>query len=206
MCKEWGHGWKVQAVHADSDPRLKPRQPANSRVKRALHTWKRKWCLLNCVVHLSISVIGELGRSSLTICELSGRSKPTLNDVKIALIEMGSYLHEFTWEMHKLQEALVKPIEILLQQLVFRSLALCFLTSHKLLNSTDLLQPIPTTYYCPTVQFNILLKTCKSQACSSNLNDHSAPTCWQACEVTVEMLGMLEIRCDKHILVFRAKV
>lgn len=34
-------------------------------------------------------VICETGRSSLSICELSGRSKPTLNDVKLALIEMG---------------------------------------------------------------------------------------------------------------------
>ncbi|XP_028408544.1 transcription initiation factor TFIID subunit 8-like [Dendronephthya gigantea] len=35
------------------------------------------------------SYIGEIGRSSLAICELSGRSKPTLNDVRLALVEMG---------------------------------------------------------------------------------------------------------------------
>ena len=33
--------------------------------------------------------ICEIGRSSLGICELSGRSKPTLNDVRLALVEMG---------------------------------------------------------------------------------------------------------------------
>ena len=42
-----------------------------------------------CYLGLHFLDIGEIGRSSLAICELSGRSKPTLNDVRLALVEMG---------------------------------------------------------------------------------------------------------------------
>ena len=46
--------------------------------------------------------LSEVGRSSLAICELAGRSKPTLNDVQLALVEMGwlNYQNKYLLYIH----------------------------------------------------------------------------------------------------------
>lgn len=53
-------------------------------------------CLLNFIV-LDLS---ELGQSCKLCCELSARVKPTLSDVKVALIDMGM-LNYFILIQHK---------------------------------------------------------------------------------------------------------
>ncbi|XP_070565556.1 transcription initiation factor TFIID subunit 8-like [Ptychodera flava] len=57
------------------------------------------------------SYISELGRSARAYCELSGRTEPMLNDVAVALIEMGTDLAALTLFAKKSQRVIIQPQE-----------------------------------------------------------------------------------------------
>lgn len=66
---------------------------------------------LETLTEMLQSYISELGRSARAFCELSGRTQPMLNDVTVALIEMGTDLPGLTMHAKKTQRVLIQPQE-----------------------------------------------------------------------------------------------
>ncbi|XP_077978486.1 transcription initiation factor TFIID subunit 8-like [Glandiceps talaboti] len=66
---------------------------------------------IETLTEMAQSYISELGRSSRAYCELSGRTEPMLNDVAVALIEMGTDLAALTSFAKKSQRVIIQPQE-----------------------------------------------------------------------------------------------